>query len=172
MEWWNDGIFHPYLVPSKVVWLIAGSLRTWSAPKCWSVLRRLRGSILRGWNHDWDHGMGMFNRRWKYNPWKNLGFSPSSRIQPKLVWVEPLVKGYVATSGITRDMQTLVLYWLFRPKREPRSTKHLTFGSLFDMAGSKVPIFHMTIFGIPLPCLILTEGASRSCGYFPYGSHG
>lgn len=71
-------------------------------------------------------------------------------------------------------MQTLVLYWLFRtsPKREPRSTKHLTFGSLFDMAGSKVPIFHMTIFGIPLPCLILTEGASRSCGYFSYGSHG
>ena len=67
------------------------------------------------------------------NPWKNLRFSPSSRIQPKLVWLEPLVKGYVATSSITRDMQTLVSYWLFRtsPKREPRSTKHLTFGSLF-----------------------------------------
>ena len=24
--WWNDGIFHPHFVPSKVVWLITGSL--------------------------------------------------------------------------------------------------------------------------------------------------
>ena len=114
---WNDGMMEssiPILFLPRSSDSSTGSLRTWSAPKCWSVLRRLRGSILRGWNHDWDHGMGMFNRRWKYNPWKNLGFSPSSRIQPKLVWVEPLVKGYVATSGITRDMQTLVLYWLFR----------------------------------------------------------